>query len=58
MFDLIWLRSDVDKLSNYRKQSSQGSTKATKGNVTLWVISALYMKSAQSRVALNSLLKW
>lgn len=54
MFDLIWLRSDVDKLSNYRKQSSQGSTKATMGNVTLWVICALYMKSAQSRVALNS----
>lgn len=58
MFNLSWLRSDVDKLGNYRKQSSQGSTKATKGNVTLWVISALYMKTAQSRVALNSLLNW
>lgn len=57
-FDLIWLRSDVDKLSSNRKQSSQGSTEATKGNVTLWVISALFMNPAQSRVALNSLINW
>lgn len=55
---LIWLRSDVDKLSSNRKQSSQGSTEATKGNVTLWVISARVMNSAQSRVALNSLINW
>lgn len=58
IFDLIWFHSDVDKLGSNRKQSPQASTEANKGNVTLWVISALFMNSAQFRVALNSLINW
>lgn len=57
-FHLVWLHFDVSKLSNNRKQLSQGSTEETKGKVTLWVISTLFMNSAQSRVALNSLINW
>lgn len=53
MFD-----SDLIPCRSNRKQSPQGSTQETKGNVTLWVISALFMNSAQSRVALNSLINW
>ncbi len=58
MFDLTWFFSDVELRGSSRKQSSQGSIREHKGNVTLWVISALFINSAQSRVALNSLIKW
>lgn len=49
----MWISSAAIESSHLRVVLKQ-----IKGNVTLWVIPALFMNSAQFRVALNSLINW
>lgn len=48
----------ISSAGDRKQSSSQGRTEATEGDVTLWFLSALFYESAQSRVALNSLINW